>query len=252
MFNRVRDFLEPSFPLSNHIRFDLSFFDKPRQLIVYEVREALALLVIRDSVPLSNPKRGVYQSNCKRCVSIGGNAGQGDNGRTYDVDILSHCLNLVGCAVEDDNSPFGTLCQDTHSEGMCLRKRDCVESNMDAIGGSFLQLPNHLRVLVLYKQQSATSEEWGREPSTNIEDNIRSEILDKPEVTGRRDSSHLVTREFRELDCILADRGRPSVYEEPVVGGAGFASRSGKTQGLRSVQSLNGSIQTKHKSVRNI
>ena len=76
-------------------------------------------------------------------------------------------------------------------------KRDRIEGKVDTITSGFLQLPNHVGVIVLRqkkgRERSAGSEKLGRDQSTNIKDNIRTESLDKVEVVRRRDGGYLVT-----------------------------------------------------------
>jgi len=148
MLNPIRDLLEPPFPLGNHVWFDLSFLDKSGQFIIDEGRQALALLLIRDSAFIPNAKCSVNQSDYER----GGLVRKGRTrvmiGRTDDVNILPYCLDFIGCRAEDNDLAF-TLCQDAYSKSICLMERDCVEGKVNAIASGFLQLLNRVGVLVL-------------------------------------------------------------------------------------------------------
>jgi len=81
--------------------------------------------------------------------------------------------------------------------------------------------------------------------STNIKYNICPEILDEFVVVRRRDGGHIVTGELCKLDCILANRRRPSIDEEPRASGDILVTRLRKLQGPRSIQSLDGSVKAK-------
>ena len=238
MLNRIRDLLEPPFPLGNHVRFYLSFLDESRQFIIDEGRQVLALTIVSDGEIVLNTECGEDQSVYERGELVGKGEARVIMERTDDVDILPDCLDFVGCVIENNDSASGTLCQGTHGEGMCLVKRDRVEGEMDVIASGFLQLLGGVGVLVLYQQsreRSANPEKRARNQSTNIKDKICAKILDELVVVWGRDGSHLVAREFRELDRILADRTRSSVDKKPRVSEGSLITGLGKPQGLRSV-----------------
>ena len=91
---------------------------------------------------------------------------------------------------------------------MGLGERNCIESNVYAITGGFLQLLDDIGILVLCKREVRESRQiWeeNRKGSTYIKDNVRPDVLDELKVVRRRDRGNFVTRKLSELNSILAN-----------------------------------------------
>ena len=99
MLNRIRNLLESSFPLADHVRSDLSFLDESRQFVVDEGRQAPALVIVRDDAPIVNAECGVNQSNYNGSGLVGEDRARAAAERTDYLDVLPDCFDFVGCTV---------------------------------------------------------------------------------------------------------------------------------------------------------